>query len=103
MSTTEDQPHIAADDATWDQLRKKRQLTFDLGAHNEPDVGTVKFSGSLLIDRDLQHGQEVIVTVSNALGDVLATGRGVCGWPSFKDHVDKFDDVTTERIHTVTL
>ena len=83
--------------------RPKKQLTFELGTANEPDFGSVKFSGSLRIDRDLRHHQEVVVTVATKDGTVLATGTGLCGWPVFKDTEDKYGDVTTERIHTVSV
>jgi len=61
----------------------RRQLSFDVGsAGGSPDFGSVKFGGSLLLDRDLER-------------KVVAVG--------FKDTEDKHGDIITERIHTVSL
>jgi hypothetical protein len=80
-----------------------RQLSFNVGLpSHKPDFGSVKFSGSVRIDQDLRHGQEVVVTVTDPDGEVLATGQGVVGWPTFKDKTDEYG-TTTERIHVVSV
>lgn len=90
-------------DEARDRLRQRKQLTFDLGDHNELDFGSVKLAGSVLIERDLNHEDEVVVTVATPDGTILARGTGVCGWPQFKDHVDKYETVTVERIHPIAV
>ena len=85
--------------------RKTSQLSFDLGMRpsNRPDFGTVKVSGSLLVTRDIWFGDDVVVTVTDTHGEVLASGSARCDWPQFRTTTDSYGLSSTERKHTVKI
>lgn len=78
------------------------QLTFDVGGEL-PEVGLVRFSGSVFVDRDLPKGEEVHLQVVGRDGEILANGYGKVVAVSFKDTVDKYENTHTERIHSVQV
>lgn len=86
------------------------QLTFivdlhrDLREHDDPLlVGTLAIKGRFTIERDLQAGEAMTVTATDADGNVIATSRALVAYPAFKDIRDSGVIIGTERVHTAEL
>jgi hypothetical protein len=70
------------------------QLTFEVTPHRDLDdlriAGSLKLSGDLRVQRDLNHGDELLVTVTDADGSVLARAQAtISAPPSFVPIEDK--------------
>lgn len=89
-------------------ITTERQLTLDIlphpsAAHRGDDAliaGTLKVSGELRVDRDLNAGDELIVLVQSADGEVLSQHQAVVGPVTLSPIEDKdLGIIGTERIH----
>jgi len=82
-------------------------LQIDLHSNLDPDrailFGSLKLKGDFRLDRDLNAGDELTVTVATADGEVLTAGRLVCTYPQLKEIKDKGFVVGTERAHTAEI
>lgn len=82
-------------------------LTIDLHSDLDPETailwGTLKLKGDFRIDRDLNAGDELTVTVATADGEVITGGRMKCSYPHPKEITDKGRVIGTERVHTAEL
>ncbi len=65
--------------------------------------GSLKIKGDLQVDHNLQGGDRLTITVSDADGNVISTALATCGTPSFKDIKEKGTLIGTERVHTAEL
>lgn len=61
----------------------------------------IRFSGVAFTDRDLDNGDELHVTVTNADGEVVANGFGKVASVTHRPRRD--DESVIERIHTVKV
>jgi hypothetical protein len=84
------------------------QLTLDVLPHPRAAArgadafiaGTLKLSGELRVDRDLNAGDELVVIVQDADGEVLAHHQAQVGPVTLAPVEDKdFGVIGTERIH----
>lgn len=88
--------------------RTARQLTLEvepepeLGADDRV-LGSLTIGGSFAVGRDLQRGDELIVTVAGADGELLAQSQAVVGKVGFQTIRVKGDPVGTERKHGAKL
>lgn len=82
--------------------QRGQQLSFNVGLPgNKPDFGEVKISGGFFVGHDLKRQAEVIVTVTDTDGTVLAHGKRKVTGIHFKDNEDAHGNVSTTRIHTL--
>lgn len=65
--------------------------------------GSLAIKGSMYCPRDLQDGDELIVTVSGADGEVIATHRAEVLTPTFKQITDGQRVIGIERIHKAEI
>lgn len=90
------------------ETRQPQQLTLDVAPH--PDIqhrdgphyisGTLKVGGDVRVNRDLQPGDELTVSVHNADGEVVGSERLEVGPVTFKPIEDKdLGVIATERQH----
>lgn len=87
-----------------------RQLSFAIApalAGREPATvlnAEVKLKGSLHVATNLDHGDELVVTVTGADGEVLAQHRAeVSKPPTFEPIVDRGDLLGYTRVHTAAI
>jgi hypothetical protein len=66
-------------------------------------VGSLKISGSLRCPRDLQDGDELIVTVTGADGEVLSRHHAEVLTPTFARIEEKGVVLGLERIHKAKI
>ncbi len=86
-----------------DSDREPSQLTFDVGGE-EPNCASVKVSGGFPLARELRKGETIGIRIIDADGQILAEADGFVQGVGFKDHRDKYKQVTsTERTHTVKV
>ncbi len=82
-------------------------LHVDLHSDLDPDTaiiwGVLKLKGDFRVNRDLNAGDELTVTVATADGEVLTGGRMKCTYPHPKAILDKGRVIGTERVHTAEL
>jgi hypothetical protein len=114
VSTTTDRPPTREElDEARDRVRHENsdqlfdapsQLSFDLGAGRKdaPDFASLKITGDIGLVADLKRRQNVTVTVTDHLGEVIATRPATITGIAFKDKTDKYG-TTTERVHTASL
>lgn len=82
---------------------EKAQLTFDVGG-NKPDKAVLRFSGGLMLDRELAKGEELHVQVVDMDGQVVGNAYGRIVSIAFKDKLDEHGAVTeTERTHSAKV
>jgi hypothetical protein len=85
------------------------QLTFDVALHPHLDAerhilfGSLKIKGDFRLDRDLNAGDELTVTIAGPDGEVIASGHATTAYPAFKAIKDKGVTIGTERCHTAEL
>lgn len=65
--------------------------------------GSLKIKGDLAVDHNLQGGDRITVTASDADGNVISTAIAVVATPSFRDVKEKGALIGTERVHTAEL
>lgn len=86
-----------------------RQLSLAVNPEPElgPDdrvIGSLTIAGTFAIGRDLQRGDELIVTVAGADGELLAQGQAAVNSLGFKTIRDRHGDpLGTERKHGAKL
>lgn len=89
-----------------------RQLSLHVAPHprtiwedgeTKPIVGSVKISGGLTLDHDLQQGDNLHVVVSNADGEVIAQCAATVGPIGFKPLRQSGSVIGTERVHTAEV
>jgi hypothetical protein len=79
------------------------QLSLDVGLHSAIDArdalltGALTIGGNLVCGIDLNAGDEITVTVATADGTVIAQGLATCGYPVFREIVDRGEIIGTER------
>lgn len=79
------------------------QLTFNVGGE-KPDTAVLRFSGGLMLDRELAKGEELHVQVVDTDGVVVGNAYGRVVTVAFKDKVDEHGSVTsTERVHSAKV
>lgn len=91
--------------------RVNEQLTFEVAEHprlkTQPGggllIGSITVAGSLACDRDLQDGDMVVVTVSDADGTVLCSSHAEIQPPAFKALKLDGERVGTERAHKAKI
>jgi len=82
---------------------ERAQLTFDVGG-NKPDKAVLRFSGGLMLDRELTKGEELHVQVVDMDGTVVGNAYGKIIAVTFKDKLDEDGFVTsTERVHSAKV
>ena len=93
------------DDPLTVEISGDQQLSFDLGTgrRDSPDFATLKIPGQIRVQRDLHYQEGVTITITDAHGEVIASAAATLGYPVFKDHFDKHDTKTVERVHSATL
>lgn len=84
------------------QARETGQLTLDITPHPdiEPDgflIGTLAISGALHCPTDVQAGDVLTVSVSNADGEVIAAGQALGTYPKMKELRERGHVMGTER------
>lgn len=87
------------------------QLTMHVEPHPasvHPDrelylIGGLKIAGTFSVDRDLQAGDQITVSIANADGEIVA--KGVCEMkaPHFKVIEIEGEPIGMERIHTAKV
>lgn len=88
-------------------LRKK--LSFDVKQHPDckhfdaPLGSSVKVSAELGIDHDLNPGEDLVVIVQNADGEVIASGELEVGKLGFDPIKEKGNVVGMQRVQTAKL
>lgn len=91
---------------------RSQQLTLDVlphpvAAHREGGgyiAGTLKLTGELRVDRDLNAGDSLIVVVQDADGDILAHHEAEVGPVTLAPIEDKdLGIIGTERIHRARI
>jgi hypothetical protein len=81
------------------------QLTFDVALHPSLDAdrqilfGSLKIKGDFRLDRDLNAGDELTVTIAGPDGEIIAGARLTTAYPAFKAIKDKGVTIGTERCH----
>ena len=79
------------------------QLTLDVGMHSALDArdalitGALTIGGNLTCGIDLNAGDEITISVATADGTVIAQGLATCGYPVFREIVDRGEIIGTER------
>lgn len=85
------------------EVQRPVQLSFDVGG-SPPDLALLRLSGAQSLERELRKGDEVHLALSDADGNVIASGYGRVVGVAFRDRTDHEGFVVgTERIHTVKL
>lgn len=80
------------------------QLTFEVGgSHDEPETATFRIGGALAAGSELRKGDEVTVVLSDADGQVIASGSGWVRGVGFREHRPKDGPSWTERTHAIKL
>ncbi len=115
MATTMDPPTSAELDEARDRLRDDApdgalfdapsQLSSDIGAGRKdaPDFATLKVTGDIGLVADLKRRQNITVTVTDHLGEVICSRPATVTSIQFKDKTDQHGVTTTERIHVAAV
>jgi hypothetical protein len=94
MEATERQLSLAVDDPTRERERDELAL---------PISGAITISGRLNIGRDLYRRAPVRVVVTDADGELLATGLATVAGIRFEEHEERGGLHWTERVHRLKL
>ena len=83
-------------------LEQTRILTRDIGGSRDPDVASFKVSGAIATFAELQMEAKVHVAITDADGQVIASGYGEVSNIGFKKHkATRSRSSMLERIHTI--
>lgn len=88
---------------TAERPSEERQLsfTFNVGGHT-PDLAKVGFSGKAELERELRKGEELVLNVIDANGELVVSAHGVVTAIAFVDKETEDGTVTT-REHKIKL
>jgi hypothetical protein len=68
-----------------------------------PEAATFRLSGALGAGRELHKGEEIMVTLADSDGQVIASGHGWVRGVGFREHRPKDGPSWTERTHQIKL
>lgn len=88
-----------------------RQLTFNVDQHPAAKThdgggwldGEVKISGAIGVDRDLQPGDALTVSIANADGEVVASAEVECAGVAFVPIKHDKTVIGTSRVHKLKV
>lgn len=80
----------------------QQQLSFEVGGHH-PTKASLGVTGKMVLDRQIAKGEEVVVTIADADGEIIAAGHGAVVSIAFTDKTDSEGFTTTTREHKVKL
>jgi hypothetical protein len=66
-------------------------------------IGKLRISGEFGVERDLNRGEQIIVQISDADGQVITTALGMVSGVGFANIMDKEAVIGTERQHRAKL
>lgn len=85
-------------------MERTQQLTFDVGGeHDQPATASFRVTGALDAAGELKKGDDVRVVVTDADGQIVATGLGYVRGVGFREHRPKDGPSWTERTHAIKL
>lgn len=79
------------------------QLNLDVGGSLRPAGSSFRVSGKLAVDDQLLRGDEVLVTITNADGEIVVAGHGYVKGIGFLTHRPADAPEWVERVHTIKL